>query len=160
MRVEFDVDVHLVPLYIYKTVGSFRSALTEFITDYLRDGLHGWQVTDCVVTVWDCGYSRTGSTSRDFRLLTGLVLRTALQRAGTVVCEPLTRLNLEVPSASAPGVLTLLGHLTARIEGQFSANDMTRVVARLPTASLSEVKRRLPGTDVGRGRARGRVLRV
>ena len=138
-------------MYIYKTVGAFRVALTEYVRDDLREGLHGWEVTDCLVTVWDAGYSRTGSTSRDFRLLAGLVLRTALERAGTVVCEPLTRLNLEVPSSSSAGVLTLLGHLTARVEGQFAANDLTMITARIPTANLSEVKQRLPGLTSGQG---------
>ncbi len=151
VQVRFDVDVQLVPLYIYKTVGAFRVAMTEYVHDFLRSGLHGWEVTDCMVTVWDSGYSRTGSTARDFRLLTGMVLRTALERAGTVVCEPLTRVSLEVPSNSASGVLKMLGHLTARVEGQFSANDVARITARLPTANLGEVKQRLPGLTSGQG---------
>ena len=151
IHVAFDVDVHLVPIYIYKTVPAFRAAISEYVRDSLRAGLHGWQVSDCRVTVWDAGYSRTGSTSRDFRLVTQLVLRTALERAQTVVCEPITRLKVELPSASSAGVLTLMGHLTARVEGQFSANDVTTVTARIPTANLGEVKRRLPGLTSGQG---------
>ena len=63
-----------------------------------EEGLFGWQVTDCVVTMTECDYSvpdgppsRRGppSTAADFRKLTPLVLMQALERAGTVVCEPM-----------------------------------------------------------------------
>ena len=67
------------------------------------------------------------------------------------MCEPITRVRLEVPSISAPGVLTLLGHLTARVEGQFAANEMATISARLPTSNLAEVKQRLPGLTSGQG---------
>ena len=52
-----------------------------------------------------CGYSvptvrrrdGTDSTAADFRKLTPLVLMQALERAGTVVCEPTLRVSLECP---------------------------------------------------------------
>src|SRR4029079_3784676 len=74
VEVVLDVDVHLVPMYIYNTVDAFRAALTEYVREALREGVHGWEVSDCRVTVWDSGYFRTGSSARDFRLLTGVVL--------------------------------------------------------------------------------------
>src|SRR6266540_4614390 len=47
---------------------------------------------------------------------------TALEHAGTWVCEPLAELALEVPSSTAPGVHAALGRLGGRVTGQFSAN--------------------------------------
>ncbi len=151
IEVDVEVDVHLVPLYIYKTTDAFHAALAEYVIDVLRDGLHGWAVTDCRVVVWDSGYFRTGSTARDFRLVTALVVRTALERAGTVVCEPTTRLKLEVPSHSTPAVVKLLSQLGVRVVGQVSTDDVARIVALTPTANLAEIKRRLPGVTSGQG---------
>jgi ribosomal protection tetracycline resistance protein len=150
-RVAFEVDVHLVPLYIYKTVTAFEATLSEYIHEYLREGLHGWQVTDCLVTVTDSGYARTGSTARDFRLLTGLVLRAALERADTLVYEPMTRLKVDVPVPSGPGVGKLLGQLMARVDGQFSTATTTTISARVPAANVAEIKQRLPGLTAGQG---------
>ena len=79
----------------------------EYVRHALREGLAGWRVTDCVVTMTTCGYSipdgppsRRGprSTAADFRKLTPLVVKRALEHAGTVVCEPLVRAELELPA--------------------------------------------------------------
>jgi ribosomal protection tetracycline resistance protein len=151
VSVTLDVNVHLVPLYIYNTVAAFESALTEYVRDALHEGPHGWEVTDCAVTFWDSGYFRTGSTARDFRLLTTEIMATLLRRTGTVVCEPYAGIRLELPASSAPGVGALLGQLGARVTGQFSNDETTTMSALLPTRILGEVKRRLPGASSGEG---------
>jgi ribosomal protection tetracycline resistance protein len=151
VHVAFEVDVHLVPIYIFKTVNAFEVALGEYIHECLRAGLHGWQVTDCLVTVCDSGYSRTGSTARDFRLLTAVVLRAALEQADTVVYEPMTRLKVDMPTPSAAAVGKMLGHLMARVDGQFSTAEVTTISARVPAATVPEIKQRLPGLTSGQG---------
>ena len=106
-----------------------------YVREALEEGLVGWQVTDCRVTMWDCGYASPASTPADFRRLTQLVLMTALERAGTWVCEPLAAASLELPSASAAGTVAVLGRLGGRVRGQFSANGVStpgRRAARRP----------------------------
>ena len=39
-----------VPLFIYKNSESYAAALRQYVTETLRQGLYGWQVTDCTVT--------------------------------------------------------------------------------------------------------------
>ena len=51
-----DFDPRLIPLYIYKTADRFTDAMTQYIRHTCEKGLYGWQVTDCVVTMNDCGY--------------------------------------------------------------------------------------------------------
>ena len=120
-----DVDPREVPVYIYKTTSSFTEAMTEYIRRTLHAGLYGWQVADCVVTMTDCDYyigdgpkkqvlSTPRTTAADFRKLTPLVLMQALKRAGTMVCEPLARVYLEVPTAMMGGVLSAVAKLGAR----------------------------------------------
>lgn len=151
VQVIVDVDVHLVPMYIYKTVEAFQAALTDYVGEALRRGLHGWEVTDCRVTVWDSGYSRTGSTARDFRLLTLMIMRTALERSGTLVCEPMARLKLDLPPSSSPAVGSTLAQLGARVLGQMSTDTNASIVALIPTSKLGEIKWRLPGMTSGQG---------
>ena len=107
-----DVDPRTVPLYIYKTLESFAERMGQYVRETLREGLFGWQVTDCVVTMTKCAYSvpdgppsRRGplSTAADFRKLTPLVLMQALERAGTVVCEPIVRVEPRDPGGDDRG---------------------------------------------------------
>ncbi len=98
--------------------------MEAYVGEALAEGLAGWQVTDCRVTLTDSGYASPVTTAADFRRLTQLVLTTALDRAGTWVCEPLADLALEMPSSTAPGVLAALGRLGGRVRGQFSANGL------------------------------------
>ena len=95
-----DVDVRLVPIYIYKTVGAFIDHMQEHVRETLQEGLFGWQVTDCTVTMTDCGYRAPGSTASDFRRLTPLVLMRALEQAETVQCEPMVRVRPRPPDRS------------------------------------------------------------
>jgi ribosomal protection tetracycline resistance protein len=101
--------------------------------------------------MWDCGYSSPASTPGDFRRLTQLVLATALDRAGTWVCEPLANLSLELPAGSAPGTVATLGRLGGRVRGQFSANGLSMVDAVLPVGRLRDLQNQLPALTGGEG---------
>jgi ribosomal protection tetracycline resistance protein len=146
-----DVEVRLVPLYLFHTVETFATQMAGFVREALTEGLAGWQVTDCVVTMTDCGYLSPTTSPADFRRLTQLVLATALERAGTWVCEPLADLGLEMPASTAPGVLAALGRLGGRVRGQFSANGLTRADAVLPVARVRSLQNQLPGLSMGEG---------
>ncbi len=100
-------------------------AIAETVPEALRQGLHGWEVTDCTVTLTHSqyaprqshahqGFSKAmSSIGSDFRVLTPLVLMTALRRAGTVVCEPVHRYELEIPADVMPVVVPMLARLEA-----------------------------------------------
>ena len=102
---------------------AFFAAVQETVHEALRQGLHGWQVTDCMVTVTHSGYwarqshahgtfdKSMSSTAGDFRNLTPLVLMSALRRAGSVVYEPMHRFRLEIPADAFGPVMRVLGGL-------------------------------------------------
>src|SRR5207247_3804244 len=87
---------------------AFFRAVEDTVRRTLRQGIHGWQVTDCMVAMTHSGYcSRNGahgfdksvsSTGADFRGLTPLVVMDALKLAGTSVHEPMHRFRLELPA--------------------------------------------------------------
>jgi ribosomal protection tetracycline resistance protein len=151
IEVRVDVEPRLLPLYLFKTPEVFTTQLTAHVHEALSEGLAGWQVTDCRVTVSDCGYGAPATNAGDYRHLTELVLATALERAGTWVCEPLAELSLEIPTSTAPGVLAALGRLGGRVTGQFSANGVSRAGAVLPVARVRSLQHQLPGLSMGEG---------
>jgi ribosomal protection tetracycline resistance protein len=144
-----DVEPRLIPLYIYRTTETMVAQMELYVRETLEEGLNGWQVTDCRVTMWDCGYTSPSSTPADFRRLTQLVLMTALERGGTWVCEPLANLAFELPSATSAGVLAALGRLGGRVRGQFSSGGISFVDAVLPVARVRDLQHLLPGLSGG-----------
>jgi ribosomal protection tetracycline resistance protein len=161
-RFQLDVDPRLLPLYIYKTAGNFADAMTRYILDALEKGLYGWQITDCVVTMNECGYyigdgptkrvlPTPRTTAADFRSLTRLVLREALRQAGTVVCQPMARVRLELPAGSMGEVLSALARLGAATQAALLDAELSVVTAMLPSAQVRGLQEQLPGMTGGEG---------
>ena len=149
--VRLSVDVRLGPLYVYKTVDNFVQHLDRYVREALRVGPFGWQVTDCSVTVTDCGYRAPESTAQDFRKVIQLVLMRALECAGTQVCEPMAGLRLEVPADTGTAVIAALGRLGARLEAPSSHGELLRIDAMLPVALVRDLQRQLPALTGGEG---------
>ena len=145
------VEPRLVPLYLFHRVETFVGQMEAYVREALAEGRAGWQVTDCRVTMTDSGYMSPVTSPADYRRLTQLLLATALDRAGTWVCEPLADVALEMPASTAPGVLAMLGRLGGRVRGQFSSNDVSRVDAVMPVSSVRTLQSRLPGLSMGEG---------
>jgi ribosomal protection tetracycline resistance protein len=51
-----DVKVGSIPLHVYKTVEAFHEAMERTVLETLRQGIYGWEVTDCSVTMTECDY--------------------------------------------------------------------------------------------------------
>ena len=154
------IDTRTAPLYVYKTPESFADTMAGYVRDALREGVFGWQVTDCVVTMTKCGYavpdgppSRRGprSTAADFRKLTPLVVMQALERGGTVVCEPIARIRLEVPTETLGAVLPAVARLGGAAEPPAPQGELSVVETALPSARVHELQRQLPALTGGEG---------
>ncbi|MPZ27869.1 MAG: GTP-binding protein [Micromonosporaceae bacterium] len=154
------VDFRTVPLYTFRNMDSFTDVMRQSVRRTLQEGLFGWQVTDCVVTMIDCNYSSPDgppatrgplSKAADFRKLTPLVLMAALQRAGTVVCEPIARVSLEVPAGRLGTVLAVLARLGAARQRQSLQGQLATIETVLPAARMRDLQRQLPGLTGGEG---------
>jgi len=154
------VDPRTTPLYLYKTVESFAEHMREYVRQTLREGLFGWQVTDCIVTMTKCSYSipdgppsRRGppSTAADFRKLTPLVLMQALERAGTAVCEPIVRVSIETPSTTVGAVLASVARLGGVLEPPSLVGDLSTIETVMPAARARDLERQLPALTGGEG---------
>ena len=160
--VEFRLDIEAVtaPLYLYKTLASFEKHMDRYVREPLREGLYGWQVTDCVVTMTSCTYSvpdgppsKRGplSSSSDFRKLAPLVLMQALEHAGTSVCEPVLQVRLEVPAESVGAVLAAIGQLGAPAEMESLRGDLATVDTVLSILAAQDLQRELSRLTSGEG---------
>jgi ribosomal protection tetracycline resistance protein len=138
-------------------------AVEESVRETLRQGLHGWAVPDCVVTMTRSGYwarqshmhgtfdKSMSSTAGDFRNLTPLVLMDALRRAGTRVYEPMHRFRLDVPADALAAVMPVLGRLGATPHDTARRGPAYIVEGLIPAARIHDLERELPGLTRGEG---------
>jgi ribosomal protection tetracycline resistance protein len=160
VRVDGGVDPRDAPLYIFKTFDSFAEHMDEYVRLALEEGLFGWQVTDCVVTVTKIGYSladgppsRRGPmpTASDLKSLTPLVLGQALEKGGSAVCEPVFRIAAEVPTGAIGPVLAALGRLSAGAATPSPRGELSVLETALPASRVQDLRRQLPGLTGGEG---------
>jgi len=146
-----DVDVRLVPVYVYKGVDAFAADMGRYVRETLKEGLFGWQVTDCAVTLTDCGYRAPGTTAADLRKLTPVVLMRALERAGTVVCQPTVRVRLEIPPGTIGSVVAALSRLGAAAEAPSLTDELAVIETILPVVRVRDLQQQLSGLTHGEG---------
>jgi ribosomal protection tetracycline resistance protein len=154
------VDPRTLPLYVYKTAESFTENMGQYVRQTLQEGIFGWQVTDCIVTMTKCTYSipdgppsRRGppSTAADFRKLTPIVVMRALEHAGTVVCEPVVRASLEIPTDTTGKVIPALARLGAAVETPTLQGKLSTIETVLSAARAHALQRQLPRLTRGEG---------
>ncbi|MUN36808.1 TetM/TetW/TetO/TetS family tetracycline resistance ribosomal protection protein [Actinomadura litoris] len=142
---------------------TFFRAVEESVTETLRQGLRGWQVVDCAVSMTHCGYwarqshshgtfdKSMSSTAGDFRNLTPLVLMSALKQAGTRVHEPLHGFSIETPASTVRALLPVLAQLRAVPRDHRTRGGTCLLDGTIPAARVHELQRRLPGLTHGEG---------
>jgi ribosomal protection tetracycline resistance protein len=142
---------------------AFIAATEEGVRSALRQGLYGWPVIDCTVTMTASGYcprqskphqkfdKSISSIAADFRNLAPVVLTAALRRAGTRVCQPVDRFDLDLPQHAHGPVTALLGRLGAVILDASVAGGYVRLTGTLPSARVPQVAAALPDLTGGEG---------
>ena len=128
----------------------FHTAVEDTVRETLRQGLYGWQVTDCAVTLTHSGYP-TGSSAADCRNLAPLVLMKALEQAGTVVCEPIHRFRLEFPADLLGSVLPALVRLSAVPKATALRGSSCVLEGEILAARVHELQQQLRGLTRGEG---------
>ncbi|GAA3513844.1 elongation factor G [Actinocatenispora rupis] len=136
---------------------SFFRAVEESARAALDQGLYGWQVVDCLVTMTHSGFvppppygwSVWSSSAGDFRALTPLVLMSALARAGTQVYEPVHLFRIEAPADTIPAVLPVLSRLRSVPLSTETYDRIGVVTGEIPAGSVHALGQRLPAVTRG-----------
>jgi ribosomal protection tetracycline resistance protein len=156
VQFRLEVEFGSIPL-------SFHKAVEDTVRETLRQGIYGWQVTDCAVTLTHSGYwprqshahgtfdGSMSSTAGDFRNLTPLVLMSALKQAGTRVHEPVQRFCLEAPADLLGTILPALARLRAVARTSATLGTSGWLEGEIPAARVRELEQQLPALTRGEG---------
>lgn len=147
-----------------KMPAAFYVAIEETVPEVLRQGLYGWEVTDCVVTLTQVHYwprqshahasfdKSMSSTAGDFRIMTTLAIMQALAQAKTVVHEPLNRFELDIPETALASVMQDLADAEARLDRQpKSDGDTIHLEGLIPARRTFVFERQVPDLTGGEG---------
>jgi ribosomal protection tetracycline resistance protein len=143
---------------------AFFIAIEETVKEVLREGVYGWQVTDCIVTLTRTGYyprqshahanfdKSMSSTAGDFRNMTPLALMQALKEADTHVDEPMNRFELDVPQTVLAQVMQGLTDAEARLNRPPTTNkEIVKLEGLIPARRTFEFERSAPDLTGGEG---------
>ena len=156
--VKFDIDVELGSMPV-----AFFRAVEDTTRETLQQGLFGWEVTDCHITMTHSGYigrhslghqrfnKSMSSTGEDYRKLTPLVVMAALQQARTVVCEPIHHFRLDAPAGTLAQLLPALTRLRAVPHTQVTGETSATLEGDIPAARVHELRQQLPPLTGGEG---------
>jgi ribosomal protection tetracycline resistance protein len=146
VRFRLEVDVGSMPQ-------AFFAAVEASVRETLREGLSGWQVTDCTVAMTEVLRYRhfATSTPADHRNLAPLVLMAALKQAGTTVCEPIHRFRMTLPADTLAVVVPLLSRLGAGAQTPEIEGTSCRLDGDIRAANVHALQQALPGLTRGEG---------
>jgi ribosomal protection tetracycline resistance protein len=139
-----EIGVGSIPL-------AFLTAVEDSTRETLRQGLHGWEVTDCLVTLTVCDHRPPPVPVGGFRNLTPLVAMAALARAGTTVCEPIHRFRLELPGDSVNAALAVLARLEGVPDSLEPRGWSWALEGEVRAVRVDELQQQVPGLTGGEG---------
>lgn len=160
---ESGIKYHVAQDALGKMPAAFYKAVEDTVHATLTQGLYGWQVVDCLVTLTDVDFfprqshaharfdKSMSSTGADFRGLTPLVLLAALKQASTKVYEPIHQFELEIPSTSLSALLPVLAKLNAVTQNTTAHGDSYILEGDIPAGQIHDLQQQLPGLTGGEG---------
>jgi len=145
--------------FVDKIVGgaisrSYIPAVAKGIEEAMaRGGVNGYPVVDVRVTLVDGKEHSVDSSEMAFRQAGRLAFREAMAQAGPVVLEPVSRLDVTVPSDLLGDVMGDLNARRGRVQGTEPGDDGEHVVyALVPESEILRYAVDLRSLTGGRGR--------
>jgi elongation factor G len=116
-------------------------------------GVFGYPVVDIKVTCFDGKFHPVDSSEMSFKMAGSLGFKDAMAKAGPVLLEPISLLEVTVPAAYQGDVMGDLNSRRGRVQGTETGNDGESIVtAMVPTSETLRYAIDLRSLTGGRGR--------
>ena len=151
ISVRFEIETREVPLYVYGSVREFEKTIDALVRENLTQGLSGWEVIDCDVTITESDYASPSTTHSDFKYLTPLVVMRAIKHAGTTVCEPVHSFVVDGPVEAMSSVVSGMGRLNATVNTSATDDAIFTVEGEILASKTQELQISLMSVTRGEG---------
>jgi elongation factor G len=120
-----------------------------------QGGVYGYPVVDVQVTCYDGKYHSVDSSEMSFKMAGSLAFKEAIAKAGPVLLEPISRIEVTVPASMQGDILGDLNSRRGRVQGTDSLDGGLQMISALvPTAEIQRYAVDLRSMTGGRGRFR------
>jgi elongation factor G len=116
-----------------------------------QGGPRGYPVVDVQVTCYDGKYHTVDSSEMSFKMAGSLAFKEAAAKAGPVLLEPLSRLEVTVPASMQGDILGDLNSRRGRVQGTDTVGSFQVITAIVPTAEIQRYAVDLRSLTGGRG---------
>ncbi|MFK8011493.1 MAG: GTP-binding protein [Marinicellaceae bacterium] len=130
----------------------YQNEIEATIDSALKQGVKGWQVTDCKITLVEGEDHNVHSRSGDFIIATPMAIMNGLQESGTTLLEPIVSFSIIAP-------LDLLGTITSditKMRGTFESpqieNNQFKITGNFPAATTINYPIRLASLSAGKAK--------
>jgi elongation factor G len=118
-----------------------------------QGGVHGYPVVDVQVTCYDGKYHPVDSSEMSFKMAGSLAFKEAMAKAGPVLLEPISLLEVTVPASMQGDILGDLNSRRGRVQGTDTVEGaIQKITALVPTAEIQRYAVDLRSLTGGRGR--------
>ena len=115
-------------------------------------GSHGWPVVDVRITCFDGKYHSVDSSEMSFKMAGAIGFREAMEKAGPILLEPISRIEISVPAAYQGDVMGDLNSRRGRVQGtEVDADGDSLISASVPTSEIVRYAIDLRSMTGGRG---------
>jgi ribosomal protection tetracycline resistance protein len=159
-----------VPLYVYRNIDEFASAMEQYVRVALREGLYGWAVNDCLVTIASSNYSIADGATGQTRAAEYRRRLPQIDSAGTDAGSAQRRhlrlrtdvpnARIDAPATSNGSVLAMLAQQGAAVHAQSMRGEDISIEAELPAEGGPSASAQAASCHERRWRARVDVRRV
>jgi elongation factor G len=121
----------------------------------VRGGPNGFPLVDLRATLFDGKYHSVDSDEMSFKMAGAMALRAAIEKVGTVVLEPVSRIQITAPTDLQGDVMADLSGRRGQIENTDQhGNGHVTVTAIVPTSEILDYAVALRSMTHGRGHYR------
>jgi ribosomal protection tetracycline resistance protein len=130
----------------------YQKEIEATIESALKQGIKGWQVTDCKITLVEGEDHNVHSRSGDFIIATPMAMMNGLHESGTILLEPIVSFSMTAP-------VDLLGTITSditKMRGVFESpqieNTYFKITGKFPAATTINYPVRLASLSAGKAK--------
>ena len=136
----------------------YQHQIEQALPIALRQGMLGWQVEDVRITLTGGEHHAMHTHPLDFVLATPVAFMDGLQNAGTVLLEPIIRMEMRVPESTCSKILGEVILMRGEIVDSTQYEERAHVVADVPLAASVDFSTRLAALTGGRGSLSMRLI--
>jgi elongation factor G len=127
-------------------------AIDAGVKDALNNGvLAGYPVVDVRVAVVDGSYHEVDSSEMAFKVAASMAFKSGAQKAGTVLLEPVMKVEVTVPEEYMGDVIGDISGRRGRIEGMEPRGGSQVISAKVPLSAMFGYATELRSRSQGRG---------